>query len=224
MHKHKLILTADGCHTLKSGFGDECYHSKNGALNEAVHVFIKAGLKYFLDTETPGMVRILEVGFGTGLNALLTRILADSADMPVHYTTCETVPLQAALMANLNYAELLEISTKTFMALHKCNWEEAVSISPNFTLNKKNIGLENLSVPADSIDIIYFDAFSPDTQPELWTVEIFTALHSLLSENGILVTYSAKGDVKRALKQAGFRVKRLDGPVGKWHMVRAHKV
>jgi tRNA U34 5-methylaminomethyl-2-thiouridine-forming methyltransferase MnmC len=216
-----ILETADGSHTLQSERYDESYHSKNGALNEAVHVFINAGLNYFCEHHKPAKIRILEVGFGTGLNSVLTRIHADT--VAIHYITCEAFPVKPELISQLNYAQQLTISPEIFTSLHDCDWEVDVAISAQFTLHKMETRLEDLKLADNSIDIIYFDAFSPDTQPELWTVNIFTALHSLLSPYGILVTYSAKGDVKRALKQAGFKVKRLDGPVGKWHMVRAHK-
>lgn len=218
-----IVDTADGSHTLQSNRFGECYHSKNGALNEAIHVFINAGLKHYLDERPCARVRILEVGFGTGLNALLTRIHSESENVQVHYSTCEAFPVETKIVSELNYAQHLKVKPAFFMDMHLCEWEMDVGLSAQFTLHKMKVRLEDLDLENGSIDIIYFDAFSPDTQPELWTIDVFKKLHSLCSHNGMLVTYSAKGDVKRALKSAGFTVKRLDGPVGKWHMLRAHR-
>ncbi|MDR1344159.1 MAG: tRNA (5-methylaminomethyl-2-thiouridine)(34)-methyltransferase MnmD [Tannerellaceae bacterium] len=210
--------TADGSHTLFVPEINEHYHSVNGAIQESLHVFINAGLRC-LSKEN---IRILEIGFGTGLNALLSLLEAERTDkLRIEYHTVELYPLPAELTSALNYAEQLCPGRKEwFDALHTAPWGEDVMITPNFILHKIK-GDCNLCELPDSIDLVYFDAFAPDKQPEMWSQEIFDALYKRMAEGGILTTYCAKGAVRRMMIKAGYSVERIPGPPGKREMIRA---
>ncbi|MDR0420032.1 MAG: tRNA (5-methylaminomethyl-2-thiouridine)(34)-methyltransferase MnmD [Prevotellaceae bacterium] len=214
-----IVETLDGSHTLKFADINEHYHSINGAVQESLHVFIKNGFHYINKTK----LNILEAGFGTGLNAMLTFREAEKCDKIVDYTTLELYPVNENIFLKLNYAEILNINSDIyFIPLHTCEWNNNIELSKNFHFKKINI---NLSKYTDNklFDIIYFDAFSPDKQAELWTETVFKKMFSMLNTGGILVTYSAKGEVKRNLRSAGFTVTRLQGAAGKHHMIRAVK-
>jgi len=216
----KLIVTDDGSHTLKVEGLQEHYHSTFGAINESAHVFIKAGLRRVLE-ENPGELAIFEVGFGTGLNALLTLLEKKIKGVDVHYTTIEAHPLEEAIWTRLNYAEIIggEEAKTAFAKLHSCKWDEAKEIVPGFYFEKHNCKLETFTA-GRSFDLVYFDAFGPDVQPELWSEAIFRNIAGMTSTGGILVTYSCKGSVKRALKAAGFGTEKLPGPKGKREILR----
>ncbi|ALI98622.1 tRNA (5-methylaminomethyl-2-thiouridine)(34)-methyltransferase MnmD [Rufibacter tibetensis] len=215
--------TKDGSTTLFVPELNEHYHSVHGALQESLHVFIKMGLQAALERLTT--VRLLEVGFGTGLNALLTlqHVLASGAD--VYYDTLEKFPLTPEVVAQLQFdkfilnPELLDF----FKPLHDAPWEQPVSISPHFTLRKLETDLEAFAPAPESYDLIYFDAFAPEKQPHLWTDAIFQKMYDCLAPGGTLVTYCAKGSFKRSLKAAGFTVEALPGPPGKREMTRGVK-
>ena len=212
----KKIITADKSPTLYLPELDEHYHSVNGARQESLHIFINAGLKQLKKDK----INILEIGFGTGLNAILTFLNTKNTKQNIYYEAIEKFPLSADIIKNLladNFPEK-EIAEE----IHRTDWKKAITISDNFILKKIKIDLTDY-VPEKTFDLIYFDAFSPDKQPELWTEEIFTKLCKATNKNGILVTYSAKGTVKQALRNAGYFVKRLPGPAGKRHMVQAIK-
>ncbi|MBT5953789.1 tRNA (5-methylaminomethyl-2-thiouridine)(34)-methyltransferase MnmD [bacterium] len=213
----ELKITDDGSHTLSIPNSSECYHSTHGAIQESNHVFIDAGLK-FVARKSPDTLKILEIGFGTGLNALLT--IHESIGQPIHYTTIEPFPISEALSAQLNYEKQLNVENGLFSKLHTSQWEKDCAITSSFTLHKTKIKLEETTF-SHSFDLVYFDAFSPDTEPSLWTPEVFKLLNTKLHPESIIVTYCSKGIVKQALKDAGFKVKRLPGPPGKWHMLRA---
>ncbi|MBX7205965.1 MAG: tRNA (5-methylaminomethyl-2-thiouridine)(34)-methyltransferase MnmD [Bacteroidia bacterium] len=213
--ENKLILTQDGSHTLLSEKFGVHYHSIFGAVNESEHVFMKEGLFQLRDKT---IISILETGFGTGLNAWLT--LQKTANQVVSYTAFETNPIGAGLAAKLNYTETG--GADNFLKLHTCEWNEPVKIAPHFTLLKLNHPVQEYPLPR-GIDLIYHDAFAPDIQPELWDITLFKKYFDCLNEGGILVTYCAKGNVKRALREAGFNVERLQGPPRKRHMLRATK-
>lgn len=199
------------------------YHSHHGAIQESMHVFIDAGLKYVSDTLKVSYPSVFEMGFGTGLSALLTLIEAERKQLKIHYTTIELFPLHEAETMLLNYCEQLQRKDlePVFQQLHHCEWEKDISITAFFTINKHRADLLNLST-YQPVNLIYYDAFAPSVQPELWTKEAFEKLYNMLLPGGILVTYCSKSDVRRAMQEAGFLVEKIPGPRGKREMVRAH--
>jgi len=211
--------TADGSHTLFVPALDEHYHSINGALTESKHVFIENGLNLFGEKKA---ISILEIGFGTGLNALLTYVEAKRRDLRIHYTAIERYPLKKEYIERLNFPDLIETETPFFHFLHDCDWEKDVIIDAHFTLHKIENDLTKHRFNR-KFDLIYFDAFAPDKQPEMWTPEIFTHLFEQTNEKGILTTYCAKGSVRRMLQTAGYTTERLPGPPGKREMLRGRK-
>lgn len=211
-----LIETEDGSHTLCHSLGDH-YHSRHGAIQEAQHVFIHTGLDV-IDFET---VTIFEVGFGTGLNAFLT--LLYNKGKKIRYITIEPDPIDEKITHLLNYPFLLKQDRIMFDHMHNAVFSEWVRLSPEFDLLKLNTTLETVVVD-EPIHLIYFDAFAPRYQPELWDVSIFEKCFKLLSVGGLLVTYCAKGSVKRNLVTAGFVVETCPGPPGKREMIRAQKL
>lgn len=219
--KKVFQLTADGSHTLYVEGLDETYHSKHGAIQEAEHVFISAGLDYFTELN----LNVLEVGFGTGLNTFLTLLSAQKKNIKVNYTGIEAYPLSDEIIQQLNYTDELN-STKEeqelFQKLHEVEWESVQKITPYFNLIKWEVDLTEFKAE-QQFDLIYFDAFGPRVQPEMWTKEIFEKMYTALNPNGILVTYCAKGSVKRTLKEVGFEIEALPGPPGKREMTRAVK-
>ena len=216
--------TNDGSNTLFVPELNEHYHSVHGALQEALHVFIKHGLQPTLENATEP-VRLLEIGFGTGLNAILTLQTFLTQNHSVFYDSLEKYPLAEDLIKELHFEnfilnpELLD----HFYKLHAAPWNENVSITPNFKLQKIHADLEEQTFPDNYYDLIYFDAFAPEKQPHLWTEAIFRKLAASLKVKGILVSYCAKGSFKRALKAAGLTVEALPGPPGKREMTRATK-
>jgi tRNA U34 5-methylaminomethyl-2-thiouridine-forming methyltransferase MnmC len=226
---HQLITTSDGSHTLYHEALNETYHSKNGALQESLHVFIKNGLEIFLNENKINSVSIFEVGFGTGLNAILTLKEAIKKNIKINYTCIEAFPLSIDNINQLNYLNEENDDLKLlFNKIHECNWNEWKNIHEFFSIYKMESKLEQITSIqllkiSQPFDVIYFDAFSPEKQPELWTTKIFKTIYDAMNIRSILVTYSAKGDVKRALREAGFIVKRLTGPIGKRHMIYAEK-
>jgi tRNA U34 5-methylaminomethyl-2-thiouridine-forming methyltransferase MnmC len=223
--ERQIIKTADGSFTVSIPAMNVTYHSTHGAIQESVHVFIQAGLKQLLPNKSS--VSVLEMGFGTGLNALLTLMEAEAMQKPVHYTAIELYPLEAAQISALNYCQRLnrEELQDVFEKLHGSDWKKNISISTYFTLFKSGTDLLEFEIegPDNRFDIIYFDAFAPTAQPKLWTATVFDKLFVMLSPGGLLVTYCSKGDVRRAMHSAGFRVEKLEGPPGKREMVRAWK-
>jgi len=219
--KRNIITTADGSKTIQIEDWDEQYHSKHGAIQEAQHVFIKEGLQHFFEFNQKKDISILEIGFGTGLNAFLTLLKAENYN--VDYVGVEAYPVSTDEIKQLNYAELISIKDKNcFSQLHTVSWEEKHKISPNFKLQKRQQLFSNIT-DQNKFDLIYFDAFGARVQPELWTKSIFEAMYKALRPNGVLVTYAAIGEVKRNMKELGFTVERLKGPPGKRHMLRGTK-
>ncbi len=221
----QLLLTNDGSHTLHHAELNETYHSKHGAIQESEHVFIKAGLQYYLGKNPlKTEINILEVGFGTGLNALLTFLAAEKSGCKINYTTLEAFPLHTEIINQLNYPGLLPGTNaeSIFSQLHICPWEKMLLLGNNFSFQKLKTTLQSYTT-VTLYDIIFFDAFAPGVQPELWTTEIFDKLYRQMCKNAVLVTYCAKGDVRRNLLQVGFMVERLPGPPGKREMLRARK-
>ena len=216
--ENKLVITNDGSHSIFNPEVNETYHSKHGAIVEAEYVFIKNGLL----AENKKQFSILEVGFGTGLNALLTAQKAQQKKIAINYHGIELYPVPKESYIQLNFTELIGEEKSKLLNLHECNWEEEHVINKFFKLTKNEIALENYTSKT-KFDIIYFDAFSPEKQPELWTAEVFQNMYNLLNEDGFLVTYCAKGVVKRTMKTVGFEIIVLDGPPGKRQMTRANK-
>lgn len=221
--QRNLILTKDGSHTVAVPDMNVTYHSVHGAIQESMHVFIEAGFKDL----AAGLeqVHIFEMGFGTGLNALLTLIEAQQKALPVSYTAVELFPLEQSELQTLNYCEQLNRPAlqPVFEQLHSSKWEEKVTIQPGFTLFKTRTDLLHFINLSNPFHLIYFDAFAPSAQPELWTPAIFQKMYELLLPGGRLVTYCSKGDVRRAMQTAGFRVEKIPGPPGKREIVRAWK-
>lgn len=219
----KIELTKDGSHTLFVPSLNEHYHSINGAKQESDHIFIKAGLLHSLKDD----IKILEIGFGTGLNAYLSLCVTQHTNKRIDYTSLELYPLPMEIVGQLNYVESDKPEIKEyFIQLHACDWDIKNEITPHFYLTKIQTDFSKLdfSFLSDiTFDIVYFDAFAPEKQPEMWSQEIFDTLYTLTSEDGILTTYCAKGVVRRMLLQAGYNVERLPGPPGKREMLRATK-
>ncbi len=229
-------ITEDGSHTLFSEMAGQTYHSSHGAVQESRHIFISQ-----LSTDNGQQLAVLEIGFGTGLNALLTAEWARENGSKVEYTTIELYPLGTDVYSQLNYGRVLN-DEALFIKLHEAEWDAGfVQIDENFSIRKcksdivdflilnsqfyrqrlKDLRFSTLN---SSFDVVYFDAFSPDAQPELWTEEVFRNVYALMKEGGVLTTYCAKGDVRRAMLAAGFKVEKLQGPPGKRHILRATKL
>ncbi len=222
---HRFIQTEDGSTTLYVPELNEHYHSIHGAIQESVHIFIRAGIEHYREnvSVSPAPLQILEAGFGTGLNAYLTLAYATAQDIPVVYHSLEKYPLTPDEAAQLNYAECIPYPCpEHFSRLHAAPWETPTAITPVFSLCKHRQDLRDTHFPPE-FDIVFFDAFNPDVQPHLWTAEVFRRFSDALKPGGILVTYCVKGIVKQALRQVGFSLKRLPGPPGKREMLRATK-
>jgi tRNA U34 5-methylaminomethyl-2-thiouridine-forming methyltransferase MnmC len=218
-----LFKTGDGSYTLHIPEWDEQYHSKHGAIAEALHVFIKEGLYHWFSENKETEVSILEIGFGTGLNALLTFLETEKNPFKVYYTGVEAYPLEIGEIVKLNYTSLLNASEKIFLTMHHSPWEQISSISENFQLTKQQKFFSEIN-SENSFNLIYFDAFGIRVQPELWTEEIFKKMYTALNPNGALVTYAANGNARRAMQTVGFEVERLSGPPGKKEMLRGTKI
>lgn len=219
----EIFTTADGSKTFYLPELNEYYHSHHGAIQEAKHVFLKNGLFEKLN-ETE--ISIFEVGFGTGLNAFLTAIEAEKLKLQISYTGIEAFPLTSIEASEMTYTNNpdLELFDDLFTAIHAAEWNKEIEITTNFKLTKINQKLQDINLEKEQFDIIYFDAFGPRVQDELWQLEIFQKLFHSLKPNGIFVTYCAKGQVKRDLKAVGFIVETLAGPPGKREMVRGRKL
>ncbi|MGP1990781.1 tRNA (5-methylaminomethyl-2-thiouridine)(34)-methyltransferase MnmD [Zobellia laminariae] len=218
--ERKIITTGDGSKTIQISEWDEQYHSKHGAVQEAYHVFIKHGLSLFFGKK----VAILEIGFGTGLNALITHIESKKNNTEVAYRGVEAYPVSTEELEQLNYISELKAEEfqKDFEKMHQSPWESDILISENFILKKEQKLFADIA-DENVFDLVYFDAFGARVQPELWTEEIFLKMYRAMKEGGVLVTYAAKGSVRRAMLAVGFEVERLPGPPGKREMLRARK-
>lgn len=215
----KLILTEDGSHSLLQSELNETYHSIHGAIQESKHIFIEAGL----ETCKQHPVNILEIGFGTGLNAFLTLLETELSGLKVYYTAIELYPLSTASASLLNYPDLLAPGKKDiFYQLHTSPWQNHIQLTRQFELYKIKDDYSSMHL-SGNFDLIFFDAFSPEKQPEMWTEERFSMIYSCCNPGAILTTYCSKGDVRRALQSAGFEVERIPGPPGKREMLRARK-
>lgn len=224
--ERKIVITGDGSSTIHLTEWDEQYHSKYGAIQEACHVFIKHGLHFFLDCNPDfnKPISILEIGFGTGLNTFITLLESERLDLSIDYTGVEAYPVVMDEIHQLNYPTVLEAEEKNdlFKLLHETSWESQQQISAQFSLTKQKKLFFEIS-DVNTYHIIYFDAFGARVQPELWTEAIFQKMYDALQPKGVLVTYSAKGSVRRAMQAVGFKVEKLPGPPGKREMLRARK-
>lgn len=221
--QRNLIVTKDGSHSLAIPEWQVFYHSLHGAIQEALHVYMEAGWHYWWSQHSAASrCVIFDMGFGTGLNALLTLIAAEQIQQKILYETVEAFPLDMPLVQQLNYCDVLHRPDLrlVFERLHQCDWNKPIAITEHFTLRKAHTSLLNFST-AEPIDIIFYDAFAPRAQPELWIEPVFQQLYAMLAPDGILVTYCSKGTVRRAMQGAGFRVERIPGPAGKREMIRA---
>jgi len=222
MEEPDLILTADGSHTLYVRELNESYHSVNGALSESEHVYLQNGYHFLGRLEN---ITVVEIGFGTGLNCLLTALEAERMKTPTLYYAFEKFPLPGKVLDSLNYPHICgNEGAGLFRKIHEIPWEKRVEISPWFALRK--IRKDVLVDPMDEmeeVNLVYFDAFGPDKQPEIWSQELFLKIFRRMQAPGVFVTYSAKGSVRRNLEKAGFVVERLPGAAGKREMLRGIK-
>ncbi len=215
--EREIIITSDGSTTIHIPAWNEQYHSKHGAIQEAYHVFIKHGLEFV----TQDQLSILEIGFGTGLNCFITYL---ESEKDINYVGVEAYPVDEKEIGKLNYVSELKAKNKSdiFNKIHSVSWEEKHTIDDRFQLEKRQQFFKDIN-DKDAFNLIYFDAFGARVQPELWTEEIFSIMFDALKNEGVLVTYAAKGSVRRAMEAVGFIVERLPGPPGKREMLRAIK-
>lgn len=213
--KVELKISDDGSHTLFVPELDEHYHSVNGAYNESMHVFIRPALEHC----QKNTVSILEIGLGTGLNAFLT--LKNQGSKQVFYHGLEKYPIADELVEQLNFAQNDEDEV-LFKQMHALNWNSVQKLRSNFEILKDETDLTSIAFERN-YDLVYFDAFAPEVQPEMWTEDVFRKIYDAMNTNGILTTYCAKGVVRRTMQQVGFTVERLEGPKGKREMLRAIK-
>lgn len=218
--KRNIIKTRDGSTTIHIEEWDECYHSRFGAIQEAQHVFIKNGLSLFENQA----VSILEIGFGTGLNVFVTFLASQKSNQTIDYVGVEAYPVTVEEAALMNYVSELnaEDQRPIFEKMHECNWEEKKGLSDNFSLTKRKQFFTDID-DVEKFDLIYFDAFGFDVQPELWSTAIFQKMYNALKTNGVLVTYAARSVIKRSMIEVGFTVEKLPGAPGKREMFRARK-
>jgi tRNA U34 5-methylaminomethyl-2-thiouridine-forming methyltransferase MnmC len=226
--KREILITSDGSTTIHLPDWNEQYHSKHGAIQEAYHVFIKSGFDLFCDFEqqenSQESISILEIGFGTGLNAFITFLEAIKQYKKIDYVGVEAYPVLENEIQKLNYVSELKAAAQQaiFDKMHAVSWDTKHRISDGFLLTKRKQFFEAIE-DENKFDLVYFDAFGATNQPELWTETIFLKMYNALKSNGILVTYAAKGSVRRAMLAVGFKVERLPGPPGKREMLRAIK-
>lgn len=219
-NKPTVFITQDGSHSINVPELNETYHSSHGAVQESKHVFITNGLYAALPENK---LKILEIGFGTGLNAFLTILEAERLKINIVYHSIEKYPLANEIVSQLNYPKILRTGKEKFAKIHTTTWSKSIRISEHFELKKIYNDFKTFETEL-SYNLIYFDAFAPSKQPNMWSVEVLNKCYNLLNSGGTFVTYSAKGQLKRDLKDIGFKVEVLQGPPGKWEMVRARKM
>ena len=205
---NKIEITADGSATIYLPHLDEHYHSVKGALTESLHIFRDCAFLHHPTSSAP--LRVLEIGFGTGLNAVVTAMSANSSHN-AHYISLELYPIDCELIEKLNYGDFVD--NDLLLALHRAPWETPTQITPHFTLEKRKCDFTKCILP-QNIDVVYFDAFAPEKQPEMWSEELFMRIYEAMVPGGILTTYCAKGEIRRRLQRVGFIVERLAGPPG----------
>ena len=218
--KREIIHTSDGSTTIHLPDWNESYHSKHGAIQEAYHVFIQNGFSLYKDKP----VSILEIGFGTGLNAFITFLESQKTNQQINYVGVEAYPVSADEVLLMNYVDELQSKqySEVFKKMHESEWNEKIALTENFSLMKRKQFFNEIT-DIDKFDLIYFDAFGYRVQPELWSTEIFQKMYDALRANSTLVTYAARGVVKRSMIEVGFIVEKLAGPPGKREMFRATK-
>lgn len=218
--KREIIITKDGSTTIHLPDWNETYHSKFGAIQEAEHVFIKNGLDLFKESN----ISILEIGFGTGLNAFITLLEAEKRKQIINYVGVEAYPVLNEEIKSLNYSKELNVEEKQelFIKLHETEWEKENLITENFLLKKRKQFFDKID-DVDTFDLIYFDAFGFRVQPELWSEEIFDKMYKALKKGGVLVTYACRSSIKNAMLSVGFTIEKLPGAPGKREMLRAKK-
>ncbi len=224
MNTSRIFETQDGSHSIVSKEFGESYHSKYGAIQESRHVFIQAGLQ--VKALASKSIHILEIGWGTGLNAFLSLLEAQDLGLSIQYTGVEAYPLTIEEALELNYPKVLKctpIQSQYFYEMHRLPWEAPHQLTPQFSLTKIHQRFEDLDF-IQAFDVIYFDAFAPSTQPELWEEPVLSIMYKALKNSGVFVTYCAKGSMKRILKNLGFSVEAVPGPPGKREMTRAFKL
>ncbi len=221
-----LIKTGDGSNSLLNTELNETYHSIHGALQESNHVFIKNGLQFFVEKNKTSPVSIFEVGFGTGLNALLALKFSLENRIKINYVSIEVFPIDWEMISQLNYGELISFGNgkSLFTEIHQSEWGKEIEINKSFSLTKIKQTIQSIELMAESFDVIFFDAFAPSKQPEMWEIPIFTKITKAMKPEAVFVTYCAKGQLKQDLKSLGMIVESLPGPPGKREMVRALKL
>jgi len=222
---NKFVLTDDGSSSIYSEDVKEFYHSRFGALQESMHIFINAGLCYEKLSHLKH-ISVLEIGFGTGLNAWLTYYKAQELQKKVYYETLELYPLSLEEIDSLNYPSILqyEDGKEIFHALHRSKWNEIQQITDNFILHKRQISTIHATYLSNTFNLVYFDAFSPEVQPDMWTRDMFESIYCSMKNGSILLTYCTKGIVRKTVTAVGFVIEKLPGPIGKREILRAIKV
>ena len=220
--QREIQLTADGSHTVFIPELNITYHSSHGAVGESRHLFINAGLLPLLNKSSQQPVRILEIGFGTGLNALLSLQEAIKQQRQIRYIALEIFPLLRDEVGLINHGQLLNME-ESFLQLHAAEWEKEIYINEFFTLEKKQLSVLQ-PILLNPVNCIFFDAFAPSIQPEVWTQDVFEKMFALILPGGTLLTYSSKSEVRRAMQAAGFSVTKVPGPWGKREMVKAMRL
>lgn len=222
-HQPAIISTSDGSSTLTHPVLEELYHSRHGAWTESQHIFIQYGLMPFIE-KSPEFVTIFEMGFGSGLNAAMTREVAQVFDIPVKYVTIELYPVRADIVSRMTMPKQSEEERKRWLELHRTKWNEEVILDRHFSLNKYQCTFPDKMIPERGFfDVVFYDAFAPGAQPELWGLEALGCCFELLKPNGAWISYCSKGSVKRNLRKVGFEVEGLPGPPGKREITRALK-
>jgi tRNA U34 5-methylaminomethyl-2-thiouridine-forming methyltransferase MnmC len=222
MQSLRIIATADGSNSILNTRLNETYHSTHGAIQESQHIFIDRGLDFACQSKGLIHINILEIGFGTGLNALLSFYYADANAKSVYYETLEAYPLDESVWNELNYPAQTKDKDR-FRRLHQAEWNLAEEISTDFILLKRDVRLQETKFESDHFDVVFFDAFAPATQPELWEKEMISKVVQALKPSGVFITYCAKGQLKRDLKDLGMTVEKLPGPPGKREIIRGIK-
>ena len=215
----EILITEDGSSSLRRKDLQEGYHSTFGAIAESRHIFIEAGLRKVGKLQE---INILEIGFGTGLNAILSIEFANTENQFIYYQTVEKYPLKQDIISQLNYGKILHLEEE-FDKMHRFPWNDTKELNPYFTIHKIYKPAEEIVYTKDFFHLIYFDAFAPQFEEKLWRKEVFENLFLSLKQGGILVTYCCKGEVKRMLKSSGFDIEKLPGPKGKREILRAIK-
>lgn len=222
--KRSIVTTKDGSKTIRLEEWNEHYHSTHGAVQESMHVYIRAGLDHFLTKYQPDEISVLEAGFGTGLNALLAQEWSEKTKTHIHYTGVEAFPISEEERHALDYSKVMSAANAEdiFHQLHEARWEEVVPLTEHFKLTKHQLFFAEMEMK-NVADVVFYDAFGPRVQPELWEVPVFQKFYKALKPGGVFVTYCVKGTAKRAMQSIGFEVDIIEGPPGKRHMMRASK-